>query len=771
MPAPSAVLYMRAGMLGFVLGVILALASMRLQFIWPLALALLWAWLSPRCKPLLTVTLLAMSLAVVLTLSHAGYWQASRLPDACTGETLLVAGTVVSLPRSSEMAAGLERQRFELAVHSITPMVCSGPRKVLLSYYGPEQIQPGQGWIFNARLKPPRGLANPGSRDFSLWYAETGVHAMGSSGRNARRRGDLDRPVAALHHRVRAQVSGAVANAVGEGWASAMLRAITVADKGGVDRDLWAVFQHLGVNHLLVISGLHVGMLAGAGLLLGGVVARPGSLLGGGQWGHLGPVLALVLAGGYTALAGFSVATSRAFLMLSVAVMAAMLYRRATPWSVVLALTLVLAANPLALLGAGLPLSFSAVAALIWLAAWASNKLRWRGLLAMHCYMSLVMLPLGAIWFGGASLVSAPANFFLVPFFTFFLVPLALLGVVSYLASFTAGAASIWSAAAWPLGVISAGLDSGVMGEAANSVFVDFVPTMPALALAIVGLAVAVVPGAFSRRVLSVALVLPLFLPPQKSAEPVVAVLDVGQGTAVMFAAGGRALLYDTGGGNPAGPNLAQSVVLPYLRARGVASLDALVISHGDRDHAAGSDVVRRSLNPAMIWRGGNGSLQMGERACRAGYTWRWPGDVTFRFLSPAREDQGTSNDRSCVLLIEVRGRRVLLAGDIEQGRERELIRYWRDKLRAEVLLVGHHGSGTSTSQAWLNHVRPAVGLLSYGWGNRFGHPHPQVLQRLVQWDVSSFATATAGALELTLDHRGNWRVSAQRKMDNNWRL
>ena len=104
-------------------------------------------------------------------------------------------------------------------------------------------------------------------------------------------------------------------------------------------------------------------------------------------------------------------------------------------------------------------------------------------------------------------------------------------------------------------------------------------------------------------------------------------------------------------------------------------------------------------MRPRVLWRGGNGFLQQGEQRCRAGQGWRWPDGTTFRFLSPAGAERDSRNNRACVLLIEVAGQRILLAGDLEAGRERELLRYWREDLQAEVLLVGHHGSGTSTTR------------------------------------------------------------------------
>ncbi|HEY6131245.1 MAG TPA: MBL fold metallo-hydrolase, partial [Halioglobus sp.] len=184
---------------------------------------------------------------------------------------------------------------------------------------------------------------------------------------------------------------------------------------------------------------------------------------------------------------------------------------------------------------------------------------------------------------------------------------------------------------------------------------------------------------------------------------------------------------------------------------QGTAALDTLVISHPDLDHSAGTADILLAMAVDRFRYGGE-SPAVGEgRPCRAGESWRWPGGQVFQFLSPALESPRSRNDNSCVLQMRVGDYRLLLPGDIESEQERALVQYWGEELRSDWLLAGHHGSRTSTSVTLLKRILPEVAVISSGYANRFGHPHPSVMQRLHQQGVQTFSTATDGALEFEL--------------------
>ena len=691
------------------------------------------------------------ALGCALAVSHGEALLRSRLAEDCVKVPVTLAGVVSSLPRSSRMPDHTLRQRFEFSVEDIKPAGCLGPERLLLSYYGPDKVIPGEHWQFEGRLKKPWGLANPGSFNLQAWFAQSGIDGVGSvdAARAQRHRGRQTPGTA--HHRLRLSISERIAGLDMDRDVLAILRAITVADKSGIDARLWTLLQQYGINHLLVISGLHVGLVAGAGYLLGGIVVRI-FIFRGAVGASLPGGFALVLACSYAALAGFSLATQRAICMLACFIIADLTGRSSgSANNLLLAAVAVLVLNPLAALGSGFWLSFGAVAALLWLSQWQRRAGICRRLLGTHVFMALMMLPMGAWWFGGSSLVGAMANLLMIPLIGFVVVPLALLAVVCFLLGWPFDS-DLWHLAAWPLQqLLPMAYELASAGQ--HSLYQYLSPSLPGVLLGLLAALLLVIPGGVRLKLLAVIMALPLLLPVNTGHERAtqstrVTVLDVGQGTAVVIRAGNRTLLYDTGGGDPAGVNMATSVVLPYLRRQGAAVLDTFVVSHPDADHSAGTASILGAMAVGRFRYGSAIPRVSGGQACVAGEAWRWPGGQTFQFLSPAQEKTHSSNDASCVLQVEIGPYRLLLPGDIESDRERLLVRYWGEGLRSDWLLAAHHGSQTSSTRTLLKTVRPATVVLSSGYANRFGHPHPLVLERLQQDDMQVLSTVASGALE-----------------------
>ena len=258
---------------------------------------------------------------------------------------------------------------------------------------------------------------------------------------------------------------------------------------------------------------------------------------------------------------------------------------------------------------------------------------------------------------------------------------------------------------------------------------------------------------AFPLRCLCIVfLLLPLFPARRPMAADSIElwVLDVGQGLAVVVQTRDAVVVYDTGAGDPAGPNMASSVLVPFLQGRGIREIDLLVLSHGDRDHAGGVYTLHEHMRVLETWYGDQPFPGLAAQSpCLAGRAQRF-GELRLLALHPGlRKVDARANNRSCVLLLEHRGFRVLLPGDIEAPVERQLLQTSQRQLRADVLVVPHHGSKTSSSSAFIRAVAPQLAVFSHGYRNRFGHPHPRVLARYRRLQVAALTTADSGAVQV----------------------
>lgn len=712
----------------------------------------------------------ASGLLAGLVLGHLhGYaLLASRVAPQCEQRLLTIEGLIVSLPTKSRVRDGSWRQRFEFRPRKIFPVDCIGPKRLQLSYYGSESLKPGQHWRFQARLKRPWGLSNPGSFNIQAWYAASGIDGVGSIAKKQAKllSGETDR--FSYYHSLRLAIATRIEGLDTQGPAQTLLKAITVADKSAISFPTWSLLRQYGVNHLFVISGLHIGLSAGVGYAIGGALARLLFLLGLPRVAlYTAPLLALSLALFYTALAEFTLSAVRAVLMLASFVLASVAGRPSLSWSnLLIACALIVLTNPLAILGSGFWLSFTAVAALFWLGMWRSNMSMRQRLLATHVYMALLMIPLGGFWFGGASQVAAIANALWVPLVGLFVVPVSLFAVFLFLLGLP-GDLFLWSIAAWPL-------EQGInMAELASSGDIDagywyFSPSLVAVLLALLAIALLIVPLSNRLRCLLPLLLAPMLMSQagstlQKEPLATVTILDVGQGTAAVIRSGEQTMVYDTGGGDPKGNTMASAVVLPFLRYHGVKALQMLMISHPDNDHSAGVGHLQKAMPVKALLVGGDPLNYAGAKPCVSGSAWQWSPAIRFQVLSPSKWQGESTNNGSCVLMLHVGEFRMLLAGDIDAKRERELVLYWGDALESDGLLASHHGSLSSSASAWLKAIQPQTLVFSSGYLNRFGHPHPLVMQRSRRFSGLQYSTALGGALTIAIGETGEATLISHR--------
>ncbi|WP_096699768.1 DNA internalization-related competence protein ComEC/Rec2 [Polaromonas sp. AER18D-145] len=792
----------------------------------------------------LATLVLALSAGFALTGLRAAAFQAGALAPALEGKDIEVTGRVLAMPQRGD-----DGLRFRFAVQSARldgqPVVL--PAQVYLGWYTgfgsrepadaesldapaallalqrqPQNLRAGEHWRMTVRLKAPHGNSNPHGFDYELWLWEQGLQATGYV-----RAGPRDAPPQLLAggwrhpvERARQWMRDAVYARVPDRQLAGVVAALLVGDQNAIERADWDVFRATGVAHLMSISGLHITMFAWlAAQAIGWLWRRsagwsPALCLAvpaasAAAWGGL------LLAAAYALFSGWGVPAQRTVWMLAAVVLLRQSGKR-WPWPQVwlLAMAVVVALDPWALLQAGFWLSFVAVGVLFaagppqgkeaplggrephavgerggddfatdsgagradtvrgngtfdtknpgfpglrmpWLARMAGALVR---VAREQWIVTLALTPLSLLLFNQVSLVGLLANGLAIPWVTLLVTPLTMLGVLWApfwdLAAAAVAALMVFLQwlARWPLASISvaaAPLWAAVAGVAGGLLLAMRLP--------------------WHWRALGLPLLLPVLLwqplrPPAGEFELIAA--DVGQGNALVVRTAGHTLVYDSGPRFSRESDAGHRVLVPLLRALG-ERVDTLMLSHRDSDHIGGAPAVLAMQPQAALL----SSIEDGHELqalrpatrCVAGQRWQWDG-VDFEVLHPAAGDYETptrSNAMSCVLHLSNGRRSALLAGDIELAQEQRLVAAGT-MLRADVLLVPHHGSKTSSSAAFLEAVQPTLAFAQAGYRNRFGHPAPPVLARYRERGIVVVTSPVCGAASWASQHPAEVRCQRQ---------
>ncbi len=683
-------------------------------------------------------------------------WQTGQVADAqlprhLEGEDILVRGVVQGLPEN----LGAGRLRFGFLVDQITVQDHWEPLPLLARvtwYRHKSTMEPGERWQLKLRLKRPRGFSNPGGFDYQRWLLAQGIQATGyvRKGKSNRR---LYQTGSAPVQRLRQQLSAHIQQLDVKATMRALLRALGVGDRSAMSTAQWQVLQKTGTSHLLAISGLHVGMVAG---LVFFIARRGWSLLGDLQRWPAPKVAALcsmIAALVYALLAGFQVPAQRALVMVSVWMLAVMWTGRPDPWRVwSLALLAVLLLDPFAVADAGFWLSFTAVALIGLLTLGRHGQSgQWRQLLSVQFGLLLGLAPLQWLWFQQLSISAPLANLIAIPWVSLLVVPVMLAGMLLWtfatvVGDWLLGLSAISLSILWWLLEQLAGLPVNLWQSPAVSG-----GWMLVFAL---GVATLLLPGAFRLAPVGVMLLLPVFwLQPERPARGDVwfTLLDVGQGLAAVLETQNHILVYDSGPAFRSGFNTGDAVIVPYLVNQGYRHIDRLIISHADNDHSGGAPSLFEHMDVFSIHSGEPGKIDWARsQQCLAGQRWVWD-QVQFEYLAPFAAGEGNNN--SCVLRVETAaGRVLLLPGDIERGIEQQLVEQQARRLAADVLVAPHHGSRTSSTEAFVNAVDPEYVLFPVGYRNRFGFPKPDVVARYRATGAHILDTATDGAVRMRLE-------------------
>jgi competence protein ComEC len=475
--------------------------------------------------------------------------------------------------------------------------------------------------------------------------------------------------------------------------------------------------------------------------------------------------MAWLTALAYSALSGFGVSTQRALIMLSVATVVALSRRHVHPFLAwMIAMALVLLIDPFAPLRAGFWFSFVAVAVLMMLfLPRFGPRPAWRRMLRAQFGISLVMAPLGMFWFQQASLPGLVANLLAIPVVSMIIVPLILAALML-----------LWLPlpfAAWLL--TGAGYSAHwlflILEQMARFQPVIFSSTLElgfiTTLLAIAGAAIFLLPRGFPGRYAGLLLMLPMLSPAGpalEKAESRIDIIDVGQGLAVLLGTHDHIMLYDTGPGNgrtgEAGWDMVSSTIQPMIRAMGQLP-DLVVTSHADLDHAGGLRRLQAEYPNTSFLANLPGQIG-GIDSCRSPASWRF-GTLDLRILHPSAGLPYLGNDSSCVISVRGPALSLLMSGDISRVVEQRLVDYGLGQ--HDILIVPHHGSSTSSSQALIDAVRPSWALISAAMNNRFGFPRPDVLRRYSDAEILTFTTADCGGVRFTTDSNGGLSIESAR--------
>ena len=721
----------------------------------------------PPVASRLTVFALGLASGLLWASWHASDRLSTVLPASLERERLSVSGYLCDIPSSGSFNS----LRFSFCVtqwHNLptqTGRDARMPGLLRLSWYGHGNEQlPDTLLRLDVVLKRPHGTLNPAGFRYEDWLFRKGYRATGSV-----RSVQLDPSVRCLLHCQYRSLHLSLNNWTMEQFGDArhfpLVSSLLIGHRGHMEQKHWDVLKATGTIHLVAISGLHLGLVAlGAGFLCRKLLlALPARSISDGT--ARGTVFASVLVCClvYALAAGFTVPTRRALIMVVAGGWLVLKSRQAPVWhSFLAALGAVLLLDPYAPLDQGFWLSFAAVAVLI---AVFSARLAGTGWLAGLLVAQLAVF--GGLWpiletFGqGQPLVGLLANLAAIPWVSLVVMPALIMG--GLITAAVPGAAhlviALFDLILGPLWHVLTWFAEWQVPDIAASV-----PEVVAGALLTVTLVF--IPFARFRLVAALSALSWLMFQGSGSSDnaylttPEMRVWDVGQGLSVLVRHGHEVLVYDTGPAVPGVFSAVESTLLPNLEAEGIRRIDTLVISHADNDHAGGVSELARQIEVGRVIAGEPVAIReqvagLPVSDCRRSV--QKLGDLILEYWQGEGPTEG--NDASCVLRIyhPESGTEWLLPGDITEHMEARYLAYLaaREDFQqpvTRVLVAPHHGSKTSSSEAWVRALRPDQVIYTAGYRHRYGHPHPTVTARYAGIGAVSLNTACSGSIVMTIE-------------------
>lgn len=672
-------------------------------------------------------------------LGYAHFFLPGALPEECLHSPIQVSARVIGIPEYDG-----HRARFDAELNVPEDSACQVGKASLrarVSWYKTDQVpQTGELWKFTVKLRQTRNYYNDGGFDYEAYLLGLGIRHSATV--------TIGMRTGATAPGVRSGLANRIDQVLAERPGKGVVRALLIGDRSGLSDEQKLGFLRSGTLHLMAISGLHIGMIAGLGYFLTSLIWRlmPGLLLM-----VPAPVAAacgaVIFATFYAYLAGFTLPTQRALVMLLVVMLGIVSRRSSEPGAILgSALLVVQLIDPFSVNLPGFWLSFVAVGLLLfgvsknvnasYLGQWSKAQL----------VLFVGLMPMSLFYFQGASLVAPIANLVAIHWVGLAVLPSAFAGVLLDLSGLPLGGLLLVFAAnsmEWlmhvlnflahiPLAWLGLGAEAGVF-----------------LILAGLGVILLIAPTGKSQRLLGVMLMLPLLFG-QRPAPAEGAfwfdMLDVGEGLAIVVRTKDYTLVYDAGPSFSSGFDTGQAVILPWLRRQGIRQIDTMMISHGDNDHIGGANSLLEGIPVSQVLSSVPERFESASE-CQGGSRWQWNG-VRFEILHPPDPWPFDGNNGSCVLRVSNSSHSVLITGDIESMAEFRL-RKAIPKLEADVLVVPHHGSRTSSSEAFIRAVAPRYALVSTGFRNRFGFPRPDITERYENLGVPVLNTAEEGGVRI----------------------
>ena len=632
-----------------------------------------------------------------------------------------------------------------------------------------------------ARIRPPIAAGNPGASDPATWMRAQGLEALGSvkDARLVERVEPRPRGVRARLDELRDAARRRLERRVPAGDARSVLAAMLLGERGGITPDLRLRLRDAGLLHLTAISGLHVGLLLWTAHE---ALRRLGCRPAGARFVVLAPLVAA-----FAVAVGSRAPVLRAAVTATLVLGGRSLGREADARSgLALAAVLLVIRRPGSLHDPGFQLSFLATLAILELAPRIASALP-AGPFASVASISIAAYagtaPIVALHFGHVSPVGVVSNLLAAPLCAASLLAGALtvlVGDVPGIGAACSGCSHLAARLLVALADAAAGVEAGSFPVSA--------PSRSTVTLCYATLLLALVVRRHRTAALAAAVAAAVSMtwvhvgPPPCAPDGRLraAVPDVGQGQAVAVRGGdGRCLVVDAGGSPAPTFDPGERIVLPWLTAWSCRRLDGIVVSHEHADHAGGVAALLRELDVTTLWlppgwshherlaglaaaaRRHGAAVGLAHEGRRLDI-----GDTPVRVLAPQPGDVGRDpNERSIVLSIGRAPARLLVPGDLEGTGEADLLRrVGEGTLRAEALVLGHHGARRSTGGSLLRRVRPEIAIASAGRGNRFGHPAPDTVARLARLHVPLLRTDVDGLVVLEEDEAG-WRARCGPRM------